>query len=163
MGRTIVEKILSRACGREVKPGEFVYPTPDLVVISDTQLVHDGTSLAEELKALGISKISRPDKYMVTLSHTVPVTSPKGAETVRAIRKTVAELGIKHFFDEGRHGIEHSIPIEAGLARPGMLIFGGDTHMSTVGAVGALGIPLPYELLTIMATGTVWIWVATAI
>lgn len=163
MGKTIAEKILAKACSREVISGEIVYPSPDLVVLSDGQVFHDGVTIAEELKQLGLTKAAQPDKYMVTLSHTVPVTSVAGAVAVKRIRETVAELGIKHFFDEGRHGVEHSISIEKGLIRPGMLVFGSDTHMSQAGAVGALGIPLPYELLTIVATGSVWIKVPRTI
>ncbi|MFC1981038.1 aconitase/3-isopropylmalate dehydratase large subunit family protein [Chloroflexota bacterium] len=163
MGKTSTEKILTRTCGREVTPGEIVYPDPDLVVLTDLQLYHGSTSITDDLRALGVASMPQPGKYMVTLSHAVPVTSNKGAEIVKGIRRAVAELGIENFFDEGCHGIEHSIPIEKGLARPGMLVFGGDTHASTMGAVGALGIPLPYEFLTVLATGTAWIRVPQTI
>ena len=156
MGKTIAEKILARTCGREVTPGEIIFPDPDLVVLSDYQLVEDGVSISEKLKQLGKSKAATPDKLMVALDHTVPVTTPIRAEANKRIREIVADLGVKYFFDEGDHGIEHYIPIEKGLARPGMLVFGGDTHMSNVGAIGAFGIPVPYELLTIVATGTLW-------
>ncbi|MDO8687768.1 MAG: aconitase/3-isopropylmalate dehydratase large subunit family protein [Dehalococcoidales bacterium] len=163
MGKTIAEKILSRACGREVTPGEIVYPDPDLVVLSDYQIIEDGVSLSQKLKKLGLNKAVRPEKLMVSLDHSVPVTTPLKAEVNKRLKETVAELGVKYFFDEGNHGIEHYMPIEKGLARPGMLVFGGDTHMSNVGSVGALGIPVPYELLTLVATGTLWVKVPKTI
>lgn len=163
MGSTLTEKILSRACGREVRPGEIVYPAFDLVVLTDVQVFHDDVSITEELKALGITKLPQHGNDMVTLCRTTPVTSQKQAERVKGIRETVTELGVKHFFDEGCHGIEHNMAVEKGLARPGVLVFGGDTHMSTVGAVGALGIPFPYELPTILATGTIWVKVPRTI
>ena len=163
MGMTIAEKILSKSCGRKVTPGELVYPEPDLVVATEVQLFHEGIPITEELKELGITKIAHPERYMVTLGHTAPVTSPATAETAKRVRGIVAELGIKHFFDQGQHGIEHSQVIEKGLARPGMLVYGGDTHMTMVGAVGVLGIAVCYELLTIFATGAIWIRVPSTI
>ncbi len=159
MGRTIAEKILDRACGRQVTPGEIVYPQPDLVVLTDTMVSHDGTTILADLKSWGVTRIQHPERLMITLGHTVPATSPRGAEIIKKIREVVAEIGIKNFFDEGCHGVEHVMPMQQGLARPGMLVFGGDTHMSTVGAIGALGIPTVYELETVLATGTLWIQV----
>lgn len=157
MGMTIAEKILSKSCGRTVTPGELVYPEPDLVVATEVQLFHEGIPITEELRELGITKIAHPERYMVTLGHTAPVTSPAMAEMTKRVRGIVAELGIKRFFDQGQHGIEHSQVIEKGMARPGMLVYGGDTHMTAVGAIGALGIAVCYELLTIFATGAIWI------
>lgn len=152
MGKTIAEKILSRACGRDVKPGEIVYPRPDLVVLTDTQAFNR----IQTMKSMGIDTISDPEKYVVPVGH-LAVTSIEKADMAKGLRKFAANLGIKHFYDQGHHGVEHILVIEEGLARPGMLIFGGDTHMPTVGAVGAVGIPLPFELLSILTTGTVWI------
>ncbi|MFC2002026.1 aconitase/3-isopropylmalate dehydratase large subunit family protein [Chloroflexota bacterium] len=166
MGKTTAEKILSKACGREVIPGEIVYPDPDLVLITDTQFYHDGltsVTITEALKKLGLNKLAQPDKYVATLSHTVPITSVNGTMLVNKIRKIVAEQGIKNFFDEGRHGVEHTLSLENGLVRPGMLVFGGDTHMTQAGAVGALGIALSFELPTVFATGTTWIKVPRTI
>ncbi|MFH1169568.1 MAG: aconitase/3-isopropylmalate dehydratase large subunit family protein [Chloroflexota bacterium] len=163
MGRTIAEKILSRACGREVKAGEIVYPEPDLVVLTDTMVSHDGTTILADLKSWGVTRVQHPERLMISLGHTVPATTPRGAEVVKKVREVAAEIGIKNFFDEGCHGVEHIMPIQEGLARPGMLVFGGDTHMSTVGAVGALGIPTVYELESVLAFGTVWIRVPRTI
>ncbi len=166
MGKTIAEKILSKACGREVTPGEIVYPEPDLVVVTDTQVYTNGMNIitiTEVLRGLGLTRLAHPDKYLVTRSHTVPVISVNGASLVKKLRETVAEQGIRHFFDEGRHGVEHNLSIEKGFVRPGMLVFGGDTHMTQAGAVGALGIALSFELPTVFATGTTWIEVPKTI
>ena len=66
MGQTIAEKILSRACGREVTPGEFVYPEPDLVVLTDTMAAHDGTTIWAELKSWGVPGVQHPERLMIT-------------------------------------------------------------------------------------------------
>ena len=114
MGKTMTEKILAKACGREVVPGEIIYPDPGLVVLSDYQLIEDGVSISDKLRRLGLTKAVRPDKLMVSLDHTVPVTTPVRAEMIKRIKETVVELGVKHFFDEGNHGIEHYIAMEKG-------------------------------------------------
>jgi 3-isopropylmalate/(R)-2-methylmalate dehydratase large subunit len=158
MGKTIAEKILSKACKHEVKPGDFIYPDPDLVILTDTQ-VYDRVMT---MKAMGISRLSQPEKYVIPLGH-LAVSNVAKANIVKGIREIVGELGIIHFFDQGYHGVEHSIAIEKALVRPGMLIFGGDTHQSTVGAVSALGIPLPFELLSLLISGTTWIRVPETI
>src|SRR3990170_4973154 len=99
MGKTVAEKILARACGRdEVMVGEIVWPTPDLVILPDTTL----PAFVDELLAEGITRLARPDKVVVTCDHDIPPVNAAFAARSRRTKELVAQLGIKYFYDAGR-------------------------------------------------------------
>ena len=61
MGRTISEKILGRAAGREVEAGEFVECAVDMA------MAHDGTSVIalKVLSEMGVDKVWDPTKIAI--------------------------------------------------------------------------------------------------
>ena len=62
MEMTAAEKILARVSGREgVRPGDIIYPDPDVVV------VHDGLiAIAKhEMDELGIDRVFDPGPYLL--------------------------------------------------------------------------------------------------
>ena len=63
MGVTAVEKILARVIGRsDLKPGEIIYPEPDLVIM------HDGHAhkFLRELWDMGVKELWHPLKVCRT-------------------------------------------------------------------------------------------------
>ncbi|MDR7470999.1 MAG: aconitase family protein, partial [Armatimonadota bacterium] len=66
------------------------------------------------------------------------------------------------FFDS--QGVMHNLLLEEGLARPGMLIVGADSHTCTAGAVGAVAVGVgATEIATVLATGQIWLRVPATI
>lgn len=160
MSQTITQKILARACGRDrVAVGEIVFPVPDLVVI------HDGYAgrIDEHLAELGAHALVRPERVFVAVDHQIPAATPQIAERLRSMRAHIARLGIGHFFDVGRGGNANVIPVELGLARPGMLAMGYDIHVTNYGAVGCLAIPVGFDITCVLAEGTTWIQVPATV
>ncbi|MBC7099755.1 3-isopropylmalate dehydratase large subunit, partial [Candidatus Bipolaricaulota bacterium] len=131
MGKTFAEKILAKKAGlSEVVPGQIVEVTPDL------GMSHDNTAAIRRIFGkLGVAKVKEPERFVVILDHVVPPSQVQYAENHKDIREFVRNQGIR-FYDVGR-GICHQVVVEEGLARPGDLILGADSHTTTYGALGA--------------------------
>lgn len=153
MGRTIAEKILARAAGRPVVPGEIIYPVPDLITVHDWYVVNFDQALRE----LGVERLYAPEKVLISTDHEPVALSRQASERQKAVRAIVAKYGITHFFDAGRGGHGHIFPMERGFIRPGMFVLAYDTHVTNYGAVGCLGVPLVTEISEVLACGTAWL------
>jgi 3-isopropylmalate/(R)-2-methylmalate dehydratase large subunit len=154
MGKTISEKILAKASGRKsVVPGEIIYPIADVIVCPEASF----PGLIDQLIEAGVKKVVNPEKIIVTVDHDPMLRTDVVATRFRKLKTYIKELGIKHFYDIGNHGISHFIPIEKGLVRPGMFVYSFDTHASISGAIGAFGAAILYDLPIVLATGSVWI------
>ncbi len=153
MGMTATEKILARASRREqVRPGDIVFPQPDLVIVHDGLVV----SSKDELDAVGIDRVFDTNRIYFVTDHDVVYTSPRAVERGTKIRKIVKEWGIKHFFDVGQGGHGHIFPIQSGVVNPGTFYFDNDRHCTNAGGIGAVGFRVGTEIATVLATGTLW-------
>ncbi|MEN6457727.1 MAG: 3-isopropylmalate dehydratase large subunit [Thermoguttaceae bacterium] len=160
MGKTFAEKLLARKTGKDsVRPGEIVTVRPDHL------LSHDNTAaivekIADDLAEFGVAN---RDLHVVVLDHVVPASTEKDAENHKAIRQYVARYGVQHFFDVGA-GVCHQIMVERGLARPGALIVGSDSHTCMYGAVGAFATGIDRtEASALILTGQTWLRVPESI
>jgi len=151
---TISEKILARASGKErVEPGEYVNAKIDLAMFHDLT----GPLTLKVLEEVGFDKPWDPEKIVVVFDHQVPAESVKTAELHKILRSYVKKAGIRKFYDVGRGGIAHQVLVEDGLAQPGMLIVGADSHTCTYGAVGAFATGIgSTEMAAAMLTGELW-------
>jgi 3-isopropylmalate/(R)-2-methylmalate dehydratase large subunit len=155
MGSTLAEKLWQSHVVRQVE-GE-----PDLLYI-DLHLVHEVTSpqAFEGLKVAG-RPVRRPDLTVATEDHNVPTTlgpvlDPVSRTQLEALKANCAEHGIVHH-ERGTlgQGIVHVIGPELGLTQPGMTIVCGDSHTSTHGAFGSLGMGIgTSEVEHVLATQT---------
>lgn len=153
MGMTASEKILARASGQaHVRPGDIVFPQPDLVI------VHDGLvpSSKAELDAVGIDRVFDTSRIYFVTDHDVVYTTPRAVERGTQIRRIVKEWGIENFFDVGQGGHGHIFPIQSGVVTPGTFYFDNDRHCTNAGGIGAMGFRVGTEIATVLATGTVW-------
>jgi len=160
MNMTFAEKILALyGQQKETIPGQIVSVKPDHV------LTHDNTAaiiqkITPELEQYGIYS---PDLSVIVIDHVVPAASEKTAMNHKMIREFVNKHNIKHFFDVG-HGICHQIVFENGLAIPGTLILGSDSHTCSYGAVGAFSSGIDRtEAAALMLTGETWLKVPQSI
>ncbi len=153
MPLTFAEKILAKKAQLpKTVPGQIVEITPDVV------LSHDNTAPIYGLfQRMGGVKVYNSDMHAVILDHATPAPSTKHAENHRIIREFVKEQGITNFYDIGK-GICHQILVESGLALPGEVILGSDSHTPHAGVMGAFAAGIGRtEMASIWAIGQIWL------
>jgi 3-isopropylmalate/(R)-2-methylmalate dehydratase large subunit len=144
---------LARSSGQSfVRPGDVVYPDPELVI------VHDGfvETAYKDLTNIGYRRVRNPERVMFVTDHEVIYTTPKAVERGQNNRRIAAEWGVGHFYDVGRGGHGHIFPIEEQIVRPGMVLFAYDMHCTNFGAIGAYALRAGPEVSAVLATGTLW-------
>ena len=146
---TLTEEIFGRKLGRPVEAGELVVAPVDLVMSHDTT-----TPLAVEAFQQLRERVWDPTRIAIVLDHIMPPASIQTAALHQITRKFVKEQGIANFFQEG---VCHQVIVEKGLARPGALIVGGDSHTCTYGALGAFATGMgSTDIGLAYATGKAW-------
>ncbi len=151
---TFAEQILSRAAGRPVVAGENVVVDVDLVMLHDSL----APSIIDVLhNQLGAERVWNPAQVAVVIDHVAPAATVRQAEQQQQVRRWVRAQSIPNLFDVGR-GISHQVLIEEGLARPGMLVVGSDSHSTGYGAVAAFGTGMgTTDIALALATGQTWL------
>jgi 3-isopropylmalate/(R)-2-methylmalate dehydratase large subunit len=153
MGRTFAEKVLAVKAGvDEVAPGQILEITPDVA------LSHDNTApIIDIFKEMGGETVFDKSMHAIFLDHAAPAPTTKHAENHRRIRQFVRQQGISNFFDVGR-GICHQVLVEEGLALPGEVVLGSDSHTPHAGVMGAFGAGIGRsEMASIWAIGEIWL------
>jgi 3-isopropylmalate/(R)-2-methylmalate dehydratase large subunit len=159
MGKTLAEKIIARAAGREnLTAGEVVTCRVDLAMMHDS----GGPRRVQPiLDRLGVG-VWDPDRIVLASDHYVPAVDAESARILDLTRKWASRQGIARFHD--MQGICHVVLPERGHLRPGMFVVGGDSHSPTGGAFGCymFGIGAT-EMAGVLATGEIWLKVPETI
>ncbi|AWJ88069.1 3-isopropylmalate dehydratase large subunit (plasmid) [Azospirillum sp. TSH58] len=155
--RSIIDKIWDQHVVADLGDGR-------VLLHIDRHMLHEVTSpqAYAGLAAAG-RRLRRPDLTFATADHIVSTengrtddTVPGGPEMIRALRANAEATGVA-LFDLGdvRQGIVHVIAPELGIALPGATLVCGDSHTSTVGALGAMAWGIgTSEVEHVMATQT---------
>jgi len=161
MGMTMTQKILAAHAGlKEVKPGQLVEAGVDLVLGNDIT----APIAIEEFEKLGAGRVFDKNKVAIVPDHFTPNKDIKSAENSKLLRDFSAAQGIVNYFEIGQMGIEHCLIPEKGLAAPGELIIGADSHTCTYGALGAFSTGVgSTDMACAMATGKLWFKVPSAL
>ena len=134
----------------------------------DWNLVHEGPFYAFDGLRQDNRAVRRPAQTLAFADHYVPTTQrtlgsagvadPEARTMIEQLAANAARTQIIHFGMQHRQqGIMHVVGPELGLAQPGMLISGADSHTTTYGAFGALGYGVgASQVKHILATQTVW-------
>ncbi len=160
MSMTFAEKILAKYGEKSVvEPGDIVTVKPDHL------LTHDNTAaiikkVEDELDEYGLFDSFLP---VIVLDHVVPAASEKTATNHQKIREFVKKHEVKNFFDAGV-GVCHQVVVEKGLALPGQIVLGSDSHTCSYGAVGCFSSGIDRtEAASIMLTGETWLKVPESV
>ena len=132
MGRTIVEKILSRHCGRDVKPGDIADVTIDVRVARD----FGGANVVKNLEDNRLGVVD-PGKTFFTFDCNPCGSDQKYAANQQKCRLFARKHGIRVFDIDS--GIGTHLAIDDGLAGPGDTLVSTDSHANLLGAIGAFG------------------------
>jgi len=148
MGSAFKEIWEAHRTGRAL--GSYEELVPDLV------FGHEATIglILDDLTRLGGPKLD-PSKLFFVADHFAPPSSGPFADILSDFRRFCAGKGIPIRLFEG---IGHRLMLESDRVREGMLVIGADSHTTTVGGKGALGIGLgSSDVLAALMTGTVWL------
>jgi len=152
MGKTIVEKILSKHCNKNVKAGDFIVANIDLAITHDTT----GPIAIETFKQFGVKKVWDPDKVVIFLDHATPSPNERISSIHSLMRDFASENGVK-LYDAGE-GICHQLAVEKGHIMPGFFAVGTDSHTCTYGAINALSFGIgSTEMSGVFLTGKLWL------
>lgn len=151
---TITEKILAEHAGLPaVEPGQIISAKVDLAMANDVT----GPLAAKEFKKIGVP-VWDPERVTLVQSHFVPAKDIKSAQQAKEMREFAREHKIKWYFEVGDGGIEHALLPELGLAVPGQVIIGADSHSCTYGGLGCFSTGVgSTDLAAVMATGEIWL------
>jgi 3-isopropylmalate/(R)-2-methylmalate dehydratase large subunit len=157
---TVIRKIWDRHVVKE-------RPDGTCLLYIDRHLLHEVTSpQAFEALRLAGRKVRRPLSLMAVPDHNVPTSTdrleriedPDSRRQIEALRENAREAGITLFdMDDVRQGIVHVTGPENGLILPGVTAVCGDSHTSTLGALGAVAFGIgTSEVEHALATQTLW-------
>lgn len=158
MGHTLIEKVIGRNIGKEVKPGDIVTVNVDRVMIHDIFIPF----VADKFEEMGFTRLWDPDKVVLIYDHLVPASQVDDTRHFRVGNAFVEKYGMKNIHRSD--GICHQLMTEAGYVKPGDIAFGTDSHTTTYGCVGAFSSGIGYtEMASILGTGQLWIKVPETI
>ncbi len=158
MGQTLIEKIISRKVGHEVKPGDIVTVDVDWCMIDDIMVPF----AVQKFEEMGFTKVWNPDRVVLIYDHFLPATQVDDSRHFRVGDEFAAKYGLTHV--HRTDGICHQLMTEAGYVKPGDIAFGTDSHTVTYGCVGAFSTGIGYtEMAGILGTGQLWMKVPETI
>jgi len=151
MHQTVVEKIISSHCGRNVKAGTTVTASIDIAMATDGS----GPLTIDLFNKMGKSKAWDPNRVLMVLDHYVPCPNDK-VSRLQDMMRNFCGCGNGKLFELGE-GICHQLLPEKGYVKPGEIIVGGDSHSCTYGALNAMGTGVgSSDLAAAIATGKLW-------
>ncbi|HEY8674064.1 MAG TPA: 3-isopropylmalate dehydratase large subunit [Candidatus Dormibacteraeota bacterium] len=146
---TLTEEIFSRRLGRTVHAGDTVIAGVDVAMAHDVT----GPLAIEAFRQLG-SPLWDASRIVFNFDHVMPANTVAAAELHRVIREFCVEHSITNLFAEG---ICHQVMIDRGLARPGGVVVGADSHSTTYGGLGCFATGLgSTDIGVVFATGQTW-------
>jgi len=154
VGQSIAQKIIARAAGRErVEAGEYVNVSPDYTCCQEIYWPIHKRHMAE----IGVDHVARPDKVVMVVDHTTSAAMGSPYHHVhQEVREFAQRNGIENFFGPGS-GLRHLVLAERGFARPGMLVFSDEPNIASIGALGALNIPVSWEVIVTLIGNENWV------
>ncbi|MBD5608173.1 MAG: 3-isopropylmalate dehydratase large subunit, partial [Desulfovibrio sp.] len=161
MQQNLTYKILqAHTPERITEAGQIVQCRVDMVLANDIT----GPLAIRSFQGMGAKKVFDKDKIALVMDHFTPQKDIDSANQVRISRKFAEEQNLTHYFEGGDCGVEHTLLPELGLARPGDLIVGADSHTCTYGGIGAFATGMgSTDIAAAMALGETWLKVPPVI
>lgn len=161
MGKTLIEKIISKKVNKDVAADDLVF------VPVDKCLGTDGTAplSIDIFKKINIDKVKCPEKVILISDHFSPSKDIKSAELEKKMNLFCVENDINNFYSCANYpGISHIIVPEKRLVRPYDIVLGADSHTCTYGALGAFAFGVgSSDLAFVWAMNETWVRVPNTI
>lgn len=156
MGQTATEKMLQAASNAEnVSAGDTVEVDVDVSWVHETQL----DIFRRNFEKLG-GDIWDREKAMFMIDHFPTPGSQEQADRLQSVHHYAEEKNV----DVVEVGIKHQAWRMLGLARPGAIMAGPDSHTPTAGALGAFSTCVgPTDTAVVWNSGQLWVTVPPTI
>ncbi len=150
MGKTLVEKLLTRASGEiEARAGDIVDAQVSFLMTNDAV----GELTVKAFEQLGM-KLWDTSRIAVVLDHYIPATTESAARVHKLLRDFAMKYGL-HLLDQ--QGVCHQLMLE-NFVLPGDVVIGTDSHTCTYGGMGAFATGVgSTDGAAAMATGKIWL------
>lgn len=156
--QTMAEKILSQRGDHTVYAGDLAVVEVDQVMVVDSI----AQSFIERMERDLAAKPKYPERVSIVVDHVAPASTVNVAQAQKEAREYAAATGVR-LFDVGR-GICHQVLMEEGLAQPGWIVLGSDSHSTTYGAVAAFGSGMgATDIALAAASGKTWLRVPESV
>ena len=150
-GFTSAEKFFSRISEKEAKSGEFVWGEPNLAYMHDIL----GPLTLDTMRKINGDKVKFKGKVVVVNDHIYPPKDSASANNIRNMSDFAVSAGWE-LIPYGE-GIEHTLLIEKGIIKEGMVVVGTDSHTVTAGSARSLGIGLgSTDMAALLSLGKTW-------
>ncbi|ANE43844.1 3-isopropylmalate dehydratase large subunit [Deinococcus puniceus] len=154
----MAERILSVRGGKPVYAGDLAVVEVDQVMVVDSIAQSFIERMQRDLEAVP----KYPERVSIVIDHVAPASTVSVAQAQKEAREYAAATGVR-LFDVGR-GICHQVLMEEGLARPGWIVLGSDSHSTTYGAVAAFGTGMgATDIALAAASGKTWLRVPESV
>lgn len=156
--RTISEKILARSSGAPARAGDIVICEVDAALGTDAS-----TPMAlDYFREMEGRSVRHPERIAFFRDHYAPPANRDTAAHHDRMRAFAAEHGIE--LRRVGDGISHQVATEEGMALPGRLVIGADSHTVMCGALNCFATGVgSSDLAAAMVTGQVWLRVPASI
>ncbi|WP_420992196.1 3-isopropylmalate dehydratase large subunit [Cupriavidus sp. 30B13] len=137
-GRTMAEKLLSRAAGRGVRAGDLAICAPHAAMGTDGSIPM-ALDYFRQMQPEGepLPPPAAPQRLVFALDH-YGATSGARALALQEVARAYALAHGVGLFEVGE-GIGHQLMLERGRVLPGTLAVGADSHAVSYGALNAFG------------------------
>lgn len=154
----MAERILSQRGGKAVYAGDLAVVEVDQVMVVDSIAQSFIQRMQNDLNATP----KYPERVSIVVDHVAPASTVSVAQAQKEAREYAAQTGVQ-LFDVGR-GICHQVLMEEGLAKPGWIVLGSDSHSTTYGAVAAFGTGMgATDIALAAASGKTWLKVPESV
>ncbi len=161
MGKSLAEKILELHSSEPVEgPGQIVQCRVSKVLANDIT----APLAIRSFERMGADRVFDPERVILVSDHFTPNKDIDSAEQVKTVREFAHRMGLTHYYEGGRSGVEHALLPELGLVGPGEIVVGADSHTCTYGGLGAFATGLgSTDIAAAMVLGETWFKVPASI
>lgn len=151
MAKTLIEKIISKHAGKDVRAGELTIAKVDVCAVQDGT----GPLTVQEFKKIGKKKLNNPQRTILFIDHAAPSPRKELSNAHVVLREFAKDYGAV-LSDVGA-GVCHQRLIED-YVNPGEILVGADSHTCTSGALGAFATGMgSTDVAVAMALGKTWL------
>ncbi len=162
-GKTMSEKLLSRAAGADLRAGELAICEPDAAMGTDASIPMALDYLQQmQPEGAALPGPRQTERVVFAFDHYGAGSGERALALQQRARAYAQAHGVRIF--EVEQGIGHQLMMECGLVLPGQLAVGADSHAVSYGALNAFGTGIgSSDFAGLLQCGQIWLKVPAAL